>query len=125
MTDQHRATPEQWKHVEQRILAIDPGCSCILELRDRIAALEAAASIGQPVTPANTSTPTDSLVKRVAFAIAGDAGDADGPLNWKPEARAAIRVIAAAARAKDLNGQNVAVMPWSGFARWLEQEARG
>jgi hypothetical protein len=40
MNDQHRATPEQWEHVEKFVE--DCGYdSCFLELRDRIAALEA------------------------------------------------------------------------------------
>jgi hypothetical protein len=40
MTDQHRATPEQWEHVEKFVK--DCGYdSCIIELRDRITALEA------------------------------------------------------------------------------------
>jgi hypothetical protein len=90
MTDQHRATPEQWKHVEQRILAIDPGCSCILELRDRIAALEATAGIGQPVMPANTSAPADSLVERVLLAIAENSAWPVGGM----QARAAIHEVA-------------------------------
>jgi hypothetical protein len=37
--------------------------SCILELRDRITALEASAGIGQSTTPANTSAPADSPIK--------------------------------------------------------------
>ncbi len=115
MTDQqHRATPEQWEDVKicaQVIDEIPSGTAdCILELRDRIAALEAAAGIGHPVTPANTSAPADSLVERVAFAIAGDA---DGPLNWwKPEARAAIREVAAWL---DTKGQH-------GCSLWLREE---
>jgi hypothetical protein len=140
MTDQqHRAAPEQWALVEYwestAPTAVD---SCILELRDRIAALEVqnkedancwamvrssmhafrerlealevSAGIGQPVTPANTSAPADSLVERVAFAIAGDA---DGPINWKPEARAAIREVAAWL---DTKGQH-------GCSLWLREEA--
>jgi hypothetical protein len=43
MTDQHRATPEQWKNMEEhKDDSLDDGyASCILEFRDRIAALEA------------------------------------------------------------------------------------
>lgn len=73
MTDQqqqHRATPEQWALVEYwESTAPTAVESCILELRDRIAALEASAGIGQPVTPANTSAPADSLVERVEESI--------------------------------------------------------
>jgi anti-sigma28 factor (negative regulator of flagellin synthesis) len=44
MTDQHRATPEQWEElqtVSQSILKMHAPHSCILELRDRVEALEA------------------------------------------------------------------------------------
>ena len=40
MTDQHRATPEQWESIERYADSIS--YSCILELRARIEALEAA-----------------------------------------------------------------------------------
>ena len=58
MTDQHKATPEQWERQElrARLHALDDqDAPCILELRDRIAALEAAqqprAFTGQVVAP--------------------------------------------------------------------------
>ena len=44
MTDQHRATPEQWEElqtVSQSILKMHAPHSCILELRDRVEVLEA------------------------------------------------------------------------------------
>jgi hypothetical protein len=169
MTDQqHRATPEQWALQERwgshSCFEPDYDSSCILELRDRIAALEASVGIGQPVTPANTSAPADSLVYCDPACIAQWPDCYEGgydprccrfpkscsceartsiPVEPQPEpadslvervrsvvasadsasARAAIRAIAAAARAKDLDGQDRAVMSWSGFARWLEQEA--
>lgn len=82
----HKATPEQWEHVERRILAIDPGCSCLLELRDRIAALEAAANV-QPQAPARAG----GLVERVAEVIInGQACDHDEVRT----ARAAILAVA-------------------------------
>jgi hypothetical protein len=40
MKDQHRATDEQWKEVNELSHLLT--CSCILELRDRIKALEAS-----------------------------------------------------------------------------------
>ena len=42
MTDQHRATPEQWAETEKWALGDELDSSCILELRARIEALEAA-----------------------------------------------------------------------------------
>jgi hypothetical protein len=43
MTDQHRATPEQWDYVDVwGVIHDDPNASCLLELRARIEALEAA-----------------------------------------------------------------------------------
>jgi hypothetical protein len=40
MTDQHRATPEQWEY-QERWASDDDDASCILELRCRVEALEA------------------------------------------------------------------------------------
>ena len=113
MTDQqHRATPEQWASIDdpENPFAYEV---CILELRDRIAALEASAGIGQAVTPANTSPPTDSLVERVAEGIA--AADDEGLTNmtWNHHARAAIREVAAWL---DTKGQH-------GCSIWLREEA--
>jgi hypothetical protein len=51
MADQYRATPEQWfasrydwGRASSEALDGDPAFRCLLELRDRIAALEAGAS---------------------------------------------------------------------------------
>jgi hypothetical protein len=77
MTDQHRATAEQWEF--QKVWAVhDDDSSCLLELRDRIEQLEAA----QRPNPAPTGAPTGSLVERVESRAGGDA-------------RAAIREVAA------------------------------
>jgi len=38
---QHKATPEQWNYQEQAEFECDATASCLLELRDRISALEA------------------------------------------------------------------------------------
>ncbi len=143
MTD-YKATPEQWAQCEDWVRSSVVGASdaCILELRARVEALEAAAhkhiietnsnivalftrvesleaaerqaskvyQISKPLklTPeqeqqvrdllAPNSKPTpnpiqirSSLVDRVARAIGRD----DEPINWEPEARAAIREVAA------------------------------
>jgi hypothetical protein len=42
MTDQHRATPEQWAETEKWAQQDELDSSCILELRARVEALEAA-----------------------------------------------------------------------------------
>ena len=84
MAEQHRATSDQWTRIERMICRTE--FSAILELRDRVEALEAAA---QPNHPAK---PDGSLKGRVAAAITRDG---DEPINWKPEARAAIRAVAA------------------------------
>jgi hypothetical protein len=88
MTDQqqHRATPEQWENMEEyRDDGYDDGyASCILELRDRIAALEAAQASTAPTAP----SPAGSLVERVRRLIADDA-----PCSHS-NARAAIREVA-------------------------------
>ena len=89
MAEQHRATHHQWAKVKdlaerERVAAY----STILELLHRIEALEAA----QQAKPNHPEKPDSSLVERVAAAITGDS---DEPINWKPEARAAIREVAA------------------------------
>jgi hypothetical protein len=120
MTD-YKATPEQWANV-QRFSAV-AGESCILELRSRVEALEAASrarlieiirltnAVADQVSDRNKfladtmadeddsrPTPNDllvrsSLVERVADAIVGEATCA-GIVNDRP-ARAAIREVAA------------------------------
>ena len=116
MTDQHRATPEQW--ADAGAFASDTR-ACILELRDRLEALEAqyetqrlatlawgkdvdnhgrwiddhlkrimALEAGQRIR----SGPESPLVERVADAIAAEATSA-GIVNDRP-ARAAIREVA-------------------------------
>jgi hypothetical protein len=79
MTDQHRATPEH-------------RATCLLELRARVEALEAAA-ISAPENPDTSSDrpdPARSLVKRVSAAVnRTHIGEIDGI------ARATIREVAA------------------------------
>jgi hypothetical protein len=104
MTKQHRATPEQWESIERYAGSSDP-YSCILELRARIEALEAAqqphqdkldrlmalnADDGDPIVM--PSFPADLLIDRVAQAIYAAPNNAEG---WRSEARAAILEVAA------------------------------
>jgi hypothetical protein len=105
MTDQHRATDEQWAEIEDSADAFGNYSSCLLELRDRIEALEAAqsaridtSSLWQPaknITPLNgdpskrlpdPAPELGSLVERVQAACDKEA--------LKYEAPAAIREVA-------------------------------
>ena len=106
MAEQHRATSDQWARVER--MRHHTEFSAILELRDRIEALEAAAKSNHP------EKPDSSLVARVALAITGENG---GPINWRPEARAAIREVAAW-----LSEQERYVLDWAAVT--LEGEAK-
>ena len=112
MAGQHRATDKQWRDVKARA-SDNVAYSTILELRDRIEALEAA----QPAKSNHPAKPDSSLVERVAFAIVGDS---DGPIDWKPEARAAIREVADWMR-KESEGHLGSGLYW---AKRLEQEAK-
>ena len=85
MADQHRATPEQWARIERMLYHTE--FSAILELRDRIEALEVAAK------PKHPAKPDSSLVKRVAAAIHPNV--CADPNLYLHEARAAIREVAA------------------------------
>ena len=103
MTDQHRATPEQWAAVEEWGEAQQyDAWNCILELRARVEALEAAQRLrfieivtsdgGDEEREPSPPAPADSLVERVINAIAYEH---DISPSWKKEARAAIREVAA------------------------------
>jgi hypothetical protein len=98
MTNQHRATPEQWESIERH-------ADSIIEPRARIEALEAAQRKIR-------SAPESPLVERVADAIAAQATSA-GIVNDRP-ARAAILEVAAW-MIENGCGYNA--------ARWLEREA--
>ena len=106
MAEQHRATDLQWVCIRARA-SDNVAYSTILELRDRIEALEAAAKPNHP-----PEIPDSSLVERVAAAISGDGG----PMNWRSEARAAIREVAAW-----LSEQERHVLDWAAVT--LEGEA--
>jgi hypothetical protein len=122
MTDQHRATPEQWAYMTE--LEEDPTCdpkaSCLLELRARVEQLEAAANDRQQDEDAErAAAPADSLVERVADAIAAE------PFLSSPtpvrKARAAIREVAAAVIEWHDSDQLIRTAWEAG--KWLEQEA--
>lgn len=105
MTSQHRATEAQWRQVEQVANIGSADCVAILELRDRLAALEAST---------NATPEGDSLVERVARAI--DKAPYDEDRHQWDEARAAIRVVAAWLRTET----DLVCGPRA--AEWLEQE---
>ena len=108
MAEQHRATAEQWALIERmRHHGGHPEFSTILELLHRIEALEAAQ-------PNHSEKPDSSLVARVALAITGENGNL---VDLKPEARAAIREVAAW-----MSEQERYVLDW--VAVTLEEEAK-
>ena len=113
MSSQHRATPEQWAD-QRRWAQDDADSSCLLELRARVEALEAAANNRQPGEAAARAEPGPaalSLVDRVFDAICDASGRSEG-------ARAAIRAVATWLRENP--GPNSA---WSAVARDLRDEA--
>jgi hypothetical protein len=135
MTDQHRATPEQWEVVE--ICSEEgkipwPTAACILELRARVEALEA----DQLEQAESHRFCTDAIVRRVEAlealmtelrAASAEARPAGGLVERVTSvlghygdgtARAAIREVAKWLR--DNPGPNSA---WSAVARDLMDEA--
>ncbi len=101
------ATADPWASVEHWGSQGALPYQCLLELRTRVEALEAANSKPTP----NPSQIRSSLVDRVARAIGRD----DEPINWEPEARAAIREVLAWLK----EGEHT----WAALK--LEQEAKG
>jgi len=142
MAEQHRATAEQWALIER--MRHHTEFSTILELRDRIEALEAPKSgsidlshlsdaerekmakwianpgtfevleVAQPAKPNHPAKPDSSLVERVAAAIHPNV--CADPNLYLHEARAAIREVAAWLREHFPYGAGV-------WAMRLEQEA--
>lgn len=87
---QHKATPKQWAEMEQWAGSYGT-CSCLLELRDRIEALENAAKHSVEAPQMVPALAPAGLVERVAQAIADD----DAPVDlWLTDARAAILAVA-------------------------------
>jgi hypothetical protein len=118
MTKQHKATPEQWSYAETCAPEDFAGYACILELRGRIEALEAAQQPPQDkldrLIALDRDDPAGSLVERVVGIIGLDpVGDG--------KARAAIREVAAWLRA-EMIAQGVITygLDW---ATRLQQEA--
>ena len=98
MSTPRRATEEQWRQIE---LVADIGsadCAAILELRDRLAALETSTNAST-----NAALEGDSLVERVARAI--DKAPYDEDRHQWDEARAAIQAVAAWLRENDAECQ--------------------
>jgi len=94
MTTPHKATPEQWATTEEYANAAI-GCysdSCLLELRDRIAALEADANSKPTPNPSQIrSSPAGELMQSVAHVI----HSAPSGYGYENEAYAAIKAVAA------------------------------
>jgi hypothetical protein len=76
MTEQHKATPEQWAQIERTAEDIHgDGCSALLELRARVEALEATQHVhaGAPVYGAyNEAGELQGVVPASAFPAPGD-----------------------------------------------------
>ena len=111
MTEDYRATPKQWDDAEYYGNSDRQPCpigayACVLELRARVEALEAAQ---QKIR----SGPESPLVERVADAIAAQATSA-GIVNDRP-ARAAVLQVAAWLREQGT--------PALGWAMLLERDA--
>jgi len=128
MTDQHRATPEQWTHVaicaEMKQQVPWATAACLLELRARIEALEAAQQdkLDRLIAldrddPTLDSAMTELRAARAEVRPAGLVERVAMAANCYPHenARAAIREAA-----KWLREQGT---PASGWAMRLEQEA--
>jgi len=90
----HKATTRQWSGIE-RFVRYGAYDSCLIELRDRVEALEAAQRVesNYPEKPHSSNAPesSDLLVEGVANALHYAPHP---PGNWKPEARAAILAVA-------------------------------
>jgi hypothetical protein len=134
MTDQYKATTyEQWERQERRAMLHaldDQDAPCLLELRDRVAALEAAqqlrtftaeevASVVVPTGKESLTDPARTLVERVAWLIAKRFSESRPGTDCTPFGRDVIREVAAWLRENP--GPNSA---WPAVARDLMDEAR-
>ena len=88
MTD-YKATPEQWAQLEDWGIIGSEYSACMLELRDRVEALEAESK-----QTLNSSQIGSSLVEQVAQTLALMAGGDAHLQQWEEEARAVIFLIA-------------------------------
>ena len=108
MADQHRATPEQWRRVTRWAKEDKSGTdSCILELRARIEALEAA----------QREAPMDEL--RAASAEARPAGGLVLRVSETNNSRDAICAVAAWLRSEYPRREGFG----TAWANLIEQEA--
>jgi hypothetical protein len=122
MTDQHRATPEDWGLAKSEAEDGSHTDSCLLELCSRVEALERQAAMNELPASSADARPTvkdsltdaGSLVERVARSIERTVDF--NPDSYAPEARAAICEVAAWLR----EGGDYSANAW---ADMLEREA--
>jgi hypothetical protein len=127
-SEDYKATPEQWAFLEELAdRSSDAESACIIDLRARVQALEEAENDrrfeqAKAIIDNPAPAPAGSLVERVVNAMDEEVG-----FSRYVEARAALREVAAAARAKDSkhwDPSGVAQMvTWEMVAQWLKQEA--
>jgi hypothetical protein len=121
MTKQHKATPDDWAQQEDWAnRSVFSDSSCIIELRDRLEALEATqqprAFTGQVVAPIKApitqdkldrlitldrDDPAGSLLDRVTWLIAKRFSESSPGTDCTPFGRAAILEVAAWLREQD------------------------
>jgi hypothetical protein len=136
MTKQHRATLEQWDSIERCADGSDP-YSCIIELRARIEALEAAqqplAFTGKVVAPItrdrdetgdyiivhDTPALNSSLVERVTWLIVKQFSESRLGTDCTPFGRDVIREVAAWLRSEYPRREGYG----TAWANLIEQEA--
>jgi hypothetical protein len=108
----HKATPQQWEATENWAIEGDgPTASCLIELRDRIAALEAAAN--RQAILDSSPVPADPRISLVATV---DQAMFDARNETTHEAACAV-IDAVACW---LDSQNVGAA--HAAARWLREE---
>ena len=120
MTEQHRATEEQWAAMQRYLTTIpNPALSsCILELRDRVAALEDNAN--RQAILDSSPTPIGGLLERVANGISqANAGPGVSPDVREVQARAAIRAVA---EHMENRRPFIRLEGWDQAIRWIREE---
>ncbi len=128
MTKPHRATPKQWETIENYADTIS--YSCILELRDRLEALEATqqpplftaeevARIVAPTVKESLTDPSGSLVERVAWLIAKRFSESRPGTDCLPFGRDVILEVAAWLRSEYPRREGYG----TAWANLIEQEA--
>ena len=115
------STPEHWAYLRQWGADSRNTVTALLELRARVEALEEAENDrrfeqAKAIIDKPAPGPSSSLVERVATTLRRLQVDSPWIPRYDPEARAAIRVVAAWLR--DRGGY-----PWAWVAQTLEQEA--